>query len=98
MSASPTGFPRAPGDLDEPSADDFALMFSDEAPARSVSPLGRVVRGLGVTLLIAAMLLYFVRPLDTFIVGTVRHWQVPGTGIQLIPPAPKHESAPSQLS
>jgi len=76
---------------DEPSIDDFEAADEEMPPVGARAILFRILRALGVMLLIVALLLYFVTPFRAVIVDAVRQLRQP---LQSIPLAPQERSNP----
>ena len=75
--------------VDEPSMEDFEAAEEDEPQVGA-----RVLRVVGVLLVILALLLYFVAPFYNFFSSVPYHWLRPSTGTHAIPLAPEHKSSP----
>jgi hypothetical protein len=78
---------------DEPLPEDFEIP-EDEVPLRTGTRLAKVLRLLGVLLLITALLLYFVVPFNNFFVGATYHWMRPDLKVRPIPAAPRPSTSP----
>jgi len=78
---------------DEPSLDDFEAAEEDEPEAGARGAVHRILRLLGVLLVIVALLVYFATvPLHYVFSSVPFHWRPSGGGTRTIPLAPEHRS------
>ena len=71
------------GDFEDPPEDEACLARRG---------LLRVLRTVGVLVLIAALLAYFVAPFNNFFIGATTRWLHPDTRMHLIPLAPERST------
>jgi hypothetical protein len=81
---------------DEPSLEDFEAAEEEESRAGTRPVLVRILRVVGVVLVIVALLFYFVVPFRNVLRRVPIRWRLPGTGTQPIPIAPQHEDNPKR--
>jgi hypothetical protein len=77
----------------EPSLEEFEAP-EDEVTSRTSSPLARVLRLVGVLILITALLMYFVTPFNNFFTTTTYYLMHPDVKVHPIPAAPKPQASP----
>jgi hypothetical protein len=77
----------------EPRPEEFEAP-EDEVPRRPSSPLARVLRLVGVLILVTALLMYFVTPFNNFFVTTTYYLIHPDVKVHPIPAAPKPRTNP----
>ena len=80
--------------VDEPSVEDFRAAEEEEPQVGARSVLVRILRFVGVLLVILALLFYLVAPFYNFFSSVTYHWLRPNTGTHMIPLAPEHKSSP----
>lgn len=81
-------------DADEPSMEDFEAAEQEELPTGPWVVLRRILRIVGVLLVIAALLVYFVVPYQN-VFSAWRHWRLPSIPLHTIPLAPEPKSVPT---
>ena len=84
--------------VEEPSMEDFETAKEEEPHVGARHALFRVVRVVGTLLVILALLLYFIVPLNNVFMNVPNHWQRPNTGLHKIPLAPQRPSSPKLRS
>jgi len=80
--------------FDEPAAEDFETDAADEPKAGARAVFVRVLRAVGVLLVIVALLFYFIAPFNSFIRSVPLHWLHPDSGTRPIPLAPRPQHSP----
>jgi hypothetical protein len=80
--------------VDEPSLEDFEEAEHEEPQAGARVVLFRILRTVGVVLVVLALVVYFAVPVSSFFVHVTHDWQRPSTGIHAIPVAPEPTSSP----
>jgi hypothetical protein len=81
---------------DEPSPEDFEAAEEEELRAGTRPVLLRLLRVVGVLLVITALLFYFVVPFRGVLSRVKVRWRLPSTGTQPIPIAPQHKDNPKR--
>ena len=79
---------------DEPSPEEFEAAEEEPRPAGPRVMLRRILRLLGVLVLIFALLLYFVVPFRNVVIDAMRQMNLPVPRLQSIPLAPEPTSTP----
>ena len=80
--------------LEEPSWEDFDAAEEEEPKARARAVLVRILRIVGVLLVIVALLLYFIAPFNNIFGSAPIRWFRPDTGTRPIPLAPAPKTSP----
>ena len=81
-------------DTDEPSLEDFEAAEQEEPQAGARVVLFRILRTVGVLLVVLALVVYFAVPVSSFFIHVTHDWRRPSTGIHKIPVAPEPTSSP----
>ncbi len=82
--------------VDEPSMEDFEAAEEEQPQVGARVVLIRILRVVGVLLVILALLLYFVAPFYNSFWSVRYQWLRPNTGTHTIPLAPEHKSNPKR--
>jgi hypothetical protein len=80
--------------VDEPSVEDFESAEDEQPPAGARVVLARVLRVVGVLLVVVALILYLVVPFNSGLSRAVRRLRLPDIRLRTIPLAPEQENAP----
>ena len=92
--ASVTDESEQPTFEDEPSVEDFEAAEQEPPPAGLKVAVVRILRLVGVLLVIVALLLYFVVPFNTAFRSVLHRLRLPGGWMRTIPLAPEPPSHP----
>jgi hypothetical protein len=82
--------------VDEPSMEDFDAAEEEEPQAGARVVLIRILRVVGVLLVVLALVLYIVVPFYSSFWSVPYQWLRPNTGTHTIPLAPEHRSSPKR--